>query len=203
MKLARKIDLGVLLNYRYKNPVPENEPRCLFYLLNLYLSKLPPYAFENDVFYLRSKKKTLIDSQDVWYDSVPMGKNKLSGLLKEMSIQAGLEQIKTNHSLRATRASSLFAAGVPERIIQKNTCHRSIEALRLYEHVSSEQSKSTCRVLTSLGISEEKETNGQELEEKFKKEEEEEKPSIGAGNFSIMFHGCSIQSISVQIGKKE
>uniref|UniRef100_A0A1X7V015 ZMYM2-like/QRICH1 C-terminal domain-containing protein n=1 Tax=Amphimedon queenslandica TaxID=400682 RepID=A0A1X7V015_AMPQE len=189
--------------------VPENEPRCLFYLLNLYLSKLPPYAFENNVFYLWSIKKTPIDPQDVWYDSVPMGKNKLAGLTKDMSMEAGLEQIRTNHSLRAIGASAMFAAGVLEKIIQRNTGHRSIEALRLYEHVSSEQSKRTCKVLPSLGVSDmqqqEKETIGQEQEEKPEKEEKEEKPSVGAiaGNFFSMFHGCSIQSISVQIGKKE
>ena len=33
--------------------LPENEPRCLFYL---YFSKLPPYAFENDI-YLNSGKE--------------------------------------------------------------------------------------------------------------------------------------------------
>ena len=31
---------------------PENEPRCLVFLLDLYLAKLPRYAFEKDVFYL-------------------------------------------------------------------------------------------------------------------------------------------------------
>ena len=34
---------------------PSNEPRCIVFLLDLYLSKLPKYAFDKDVFYLRPK----------------------------------------------------------------------------------------------------------------------------------------------------
>ena len=176
--------------------VPENEPRCLFYLLDLYFSKLPPYAFENDIFYLRAKKKTPINPDDYWYESVPMGKNKLSCLLKEMSVEAGFEQYKTNHSLRATGASALFSAGVPEKIIQKNTGHRSLEALRLYEHVSSEQSKDTSKILTSLDIS-------PEPQKKIPPTEPQSTVGATPGNFSSLFHGCTINSISVQIGKKE
>ena len=37
-------------------PVPEESPRCLVYLLDLYLDKLPLAAFEKDVLYCRPKK---------------------------------------------------------------------------------------------------------------------------------------------------
>ena len=36
---------------------------------------------------------------------------------------------KTNHSLHATGTSVMFRANVPEKILQKTTGHRSIEAL--------------------------------------------------------------------------
>ena len=45
----------------------------------------------------------------------------------------GIDGHFTNHNLRATGASELFAAGVPEALIQKCTGHRSVESLRLYE----------------------------------------------------------------------
>jgi integrase len=35
----------------------------------------------------------------------------------------------TNHSLRATGATRLFEANVPEKLIQERTGHRSIDAL--------------------------------------------------------------------------
>ncbi len=124
--------------------IHENEPRCLVFLLDHYLAKLPKYALDADVFYLRPKLKTPSCPDEPWYDSVPIGKNKLSSLMKDLSIHAGLDEIKSNHSLRATGATALFAAGVPEKIIQKNTGHRSVEALRIYEHVSKEQHEATC-----------------------------------------------------------
>ena len=67
-----------------------------------------------------------------------MGKNKLADMVKEMCADAGLPR-KTNHSLRATGATTLFQSGVPEHIIQKTTGHRTISALRMYEQVSSKQ----------------------------------------------------------------
>ena len=46
---------------------------------------------------------------------------------------------KKNHSLRATGASTLFHANVPEKIIQECTGHRSLAALQQYEHTIDEQ----------------------------------------------------------------
>ena len=39
--------------------------------------------------------------------------------------------MKTNHSLRATAASELFCANVPEKLIQERTGHKSLQALRI------------------------------------------------------------------------
>ena len=45
----------------------------------------------------------------------------------------------TNHSLRAYGTTTLFHAGVPEKLIQQTTGHRSLEALRQYERTSESQ----------------------------------------------------------------
>ena len=42
-------------------------------------------------------------------------------------------QKKTNHSLGATGASLMFSAGVPEKLIESVTGHRSSKALEVYE----------------------------------------------------------------------
>ena len=52
--------------------------------------------------------------------------------------QAGLET-RTNHSLRATAATALFQADVPEKVIQERTGHRSLDALRKYERSTERQ----------------------------------------------------------------
>uniref|UniRef100_A0A1X7UYK7 Uncharacterized protein n=1 Tax=Amphimedon queenslandica TaxID=400682 RepID=A0A1X7UYK7_AMPQE len=49
-------------------------------------------------------------------------------MMKEMSTEAGFDKVKTNHSLQATGATAMFNAWLPEKIIQKNTSHRSLEA---------------------------------------------------------------------------
>ena len=53
---------------------------------------------------------------------------------------------KTNHSMRATGASALFNAGLPEKLIRGVTGHRS-KALQLYERPTTEQLQETSAVL--------------------------------------------------------
>ena len=55
----------------------------------------------------------------------------------------------TNHSLRATGATTLFQAQVPERIIQKTTGHSSLDSLRTYERISTDQEQAVSRVMMS------------------------------------------------------
>ena len=40
----------------------------------------------------------------------------------------------TNHYLRTYGATTLFQSGISEKFIQQRTGHRSIDALRQYEH---------------------------------------------------------------------
>ena len=116
--------------------VPENSPKCLVFLLNLYMKRLPRYAFAEDVLYLRPKPKCPNDPDTPWYEEIPVRKNTLANMMKDMSAECGISK-KNNHSLRAAGASSMFQANVPEKIIQKTTGHRSVEALRSYERIST------------------------------------------------------------------
>ena len=79
--------------------VPEAGERCHVYLLDLYISKLPPDAHKAGAFYLRPLPNTL--SKGPWYTAVPIGKNTLCGMVKNMCSKSGLET-RTNHSLHAT-----------------------------------------------------------------------------------------------------
>ena len=67
---------------------------------------------------------------NVTKDSVPWG---IQNMVRDMCLDAGIEGRKTNHSLRVSGTTSLFAEGVPERIIQSRTGHSSLEALRKYK----------------------------------------------------------------------
>ena len=62
-------------------------------------------------------------------------------MVPDMCSDAGLVGKKTNHSLRVSGATSLFEAGVPERVIQQRTGQRSLLSLQMYERVSGGQEK--------------------------------------------------------------
>lgn len=92
---------------------------CHVRILDKYLEKIPPDAKEADVFYLTPVCK-ITDLSKPWFTKVPVGKNRLNSMMKEMCAQAGLSTEFTNHSLRAYGATSLFQAQVPEKLIQQS-----------------------------------------------------------------------------------
>ena len=144
-------------NLRVENKVvlvysnPEYGSRCVVSIIDKYISKLPPLAFEKDIFYMRPKSATPGDPDMPWYESIPVGKETLRTMLANMCNKAGIEK-KTNHSLRATGATEMFAANIPEKLIQSRTGHRSVEALRLYERPLHDQHQAVSNVLTSAAL---------------------------------------------------
>ena len=119
--------------------VAEAGERCHVHILDLYLSKIPKEAFERDNFYLRPLTALPANPVGPWFSTVPVGRNELARMVSQMCEDAGIKGHKTNHSLRATAASELFCANVPEKIIQERTGHRSLTALRTYEHITEQQ----------------------------------------------------------------
>ena len=123
--------------------------RCQVQIMDTYISKLPKEVKENDFFYARPLPAIPTDIEKPWFAAVPVGKNTLNTMLKDMCHEAAISGHKTNHSLRATGASELFAAGVPEKIIKERTGHRSLEALHVYEHTTSMQHQAVSSILGS------------------------------------------------------
>jgi len=123
-------------------------PKCLVFLLDCYLSQLPEFAFKEDILCCRPKQKAPADNESPWYDPVPVGKNKLGNMVRDMYDDAWIPR-KMNHSLRATGTTTLFQSNVPENIIQKTAGHRSTSALRMYERISAEQHQAVSWVMMS------------------------------------------------------
>ena len=103
--------------------------RCHVHILDKYLQKVPKEALKKDAFYVKALTKRPLDPIKPWFSAVPVGKNKLSGMVKEMCLEAGLAGSYTNHSLRAFGATALFSSGVSEALVQHRTGHRSLEGL--------------------------------------------------------------------------
>ncbi len=131
---------------------PEAGDRCPVTILDKYITKLPVYAQEQDLFYLRPLPKVPVDPSLPWYAKAPVGRDSLNKTVKKMCQEAKIEGNKTNHSLGATGATQLYERGVPEKQIQERTGHRSLEALRVYERTSEAQHRAATSVLCESSV---------------------------------------------------
>ena len=80
----------------------------------------------------------------------PVGKNTLDTRLGKMCLLAGTEGRVTNHSMCVTSVTQMYATGVPEKVIQERTGHRSLEALHIYERTNNQQHQMVSRILSDL-----------------------------------------------------
>ena len=88
-------------------------------ILDRYLQVLPPEAVDKDVFYLTPLPKVPTDTTKPCFKTIPVGKNQLNTMLKEMCVKAGITANYTNHSLRAYGITTMFQAGVSEKLIKQ------------------------------------------------------------------------------------
>ena len=97
--------------------------RCPVSILDLYFAKVPAEAIRVDsAFYLCPLERMPDDVMLPWFSKQAVGKNKLNTMVKTMCVTDGV-LTKTNHSLRATAATEMFQASVPEKAIQKRSGH--------------------------------------------------------------------------------
>ena len=74
---------------QYENP--EAGSRDHVYSLDKYFAKLPSDVWDKDNFYVRPLPSIPTDPQKPWFTSVPVGRNKLNSMVKEMCKSAGVE----------------------------------------------------------------------------------------------------------------
>ena len=136
-KMRQRIDSQVVTFHEsvrhYCNE--ENQSRCFVRLFKKYLSHCPPDTKRNSL-YLQPQKKT---TQQVWYSREPLGHNKLTKIVPEMCTAAGIQGFRTNHSLRASSATRLYAARMDEQLIMECTGHRSTGGVRSYKRTTDAQ----------------------------------------------------------------
>ena len=108
--------------------IPDMGVRCHVFVLDTYFSKLSQEAFKKDNFYLQALSPS--NPEKPWFSCTPVGRNTLGKIVQTVCLEGNIPGRKTNHSVRATGASTMFESGVPEKIIQQRTGHRSLEGLR-------------------------------------------------------------------------
>lgn len=114
-------------------------------------------------------------------------------------MEAGIEKKKSNRSLRATGATAMFAAQVPEKMIKDVTGHKSSKALALYERLTLAQKQALSKVLAG-GPGSSSSTSFSEEVDKLRCNQSavqrsehhlHAKSAVPAGLFSSLFHGVS------------
>ena len=125
---------------------------CPVAALKLYLSKLNPKC---SAFYQQPRRKNWQASDPVWYNNCPLGVNTLGDMMKKMSKSAGLSQIYTNHSIRATVCTILNEQDVfSDRTICSLTGHKNTQSLKHYCKASAKQKRDMSDVLQeAVGMS--------------------------------------------------
>ena len=177
--------------------------RCHVYILDKYISKLPCNALKQDAFYLRPVVKMPLDVSAPWYTSVPIGKNPLSSMLKNMCKEANIPGNKTNHSLRAYAATEMFHAGIPEKVIQDRTGHRSLDGLRKYETISEKQKEEACKILAVQPEVSPQVEQVQENHLNMKVASYSQQPSFTCTLGSASLHGCTINIFQNSVRKDQ
>ena len=115
--------------------------------LDFFLSKLNPEC--ESLF--QYPKRNCKPCDNVWYENRPLGVNKLSTMMKDISSAAGLSRIYTNHSVRATAITLWANAGLTNREIMAISGHRNESSLQNYHNMPSVQQLRKCsNVLTAV-----------------------------------------------------
>ena len=115
-----------------------NDATCPIKSLRLYLAKRNT---SNDIFFQQPRTKLPDDEDAAWYTSRPVGQRMLTDMMRNLSKEAELSQIYTNHSIRATTITLLSHAGVEAREIMRISGHRSEQSIRSYNTDSSDAQK--------------------------------------------------------------
>ena len=136
--------------------------RCIVRLLDTYLALLPPNC---PYFYMRVLDKFPTEPNKCAVTKQRVGVNMLKSMLSELSEKSGIDVRYTNHSLRATAITRMFSSGLSEKVIADTSGHKSIKALRCYEHKSEQQQQEVTAVINNGTIpSYDKVTTSQNVE---------------------------------------
>ena len=112
-----------------KQPIllSQKSDRCPVKSFKLYLSKLTEIEP-----LLQSPNIKFRFPQDPWYKKTAVGENTIGKFMKQISKNAGLSVIYTNHCIRGTTATAMHRSGYSLHEIAQVTRHKNIESLKYY-----------------------------------------------------------------------
>ena len=106
------------------------------HIYKMYKEKRPSSMLEPDlslhlfVNYFRTESHASVEGKN-WFKAQPMGVNKLTNIIKDMTQAAGISG-KTNHSGRKIYVQKLQDSGVPPNQIIQITGHKNLQSVNKY-----------------------------------------------------------------------
>ena len=113
-----------------------------------YLDKLNP---RQQAFFQKPREK-FEQSDQVWFENMPLGVNKLSTIMKQISIGAGLSKKYTNHCVRATAITLWSYSCVAARHIMSISSHANEQSLASYNRRPSTSQLKNCSDILSHAL---------------------------------------------------
>ena len=117
--------------------------------LKLYLRKVNPKCTA----FFRYPKKNITAEDAVWYEARPLGMHSLAKMMKDISVEARLSKVYTNHCVRATAITLWSNSGISNRHIMAISGHRSEQSLVSYNSRPSTSQLHNCSQVLSRAFS--------------------------------------------------
>ena len=121
-----------------------------FSCFQLYASKLNP---KQEAFFQKPRSDAKFRFSDaVWYENKPLGVNRLSKIMREISLGAKLSKTYTNHCVRATAITLWSDSCIPARHIMSISGHVSEQSLASYNRRPSTSQLKNCSDILSTAL---------------------------------------------------
>ena len=130
------------------NFMPENkdDKMCPVRSFKMYMAHLHD---ENNYLWQTPNYKPKDPNSPVWYTKQHLGKNILGSFMSQLSKDAALSKIYTNHCIRVTGTSILSRCRYHDKEVMSITGNKSVQSLTVYQRVQDKKKMEMAKVLSS------------------------------------------------------
>ena len=152
-------------------------------------------------------RDSFLDSDEIWYNNVPVGKKTLSLFMSQLSQLCSLSLKYTNHSIRATGATLLSRAMFNPAQIMAVTGHKSVSSLSVYQRVSDEEKMAMGKAIgnsverNDVAVVPVNSIDEPELDTMMQNMDIPSQMNITSVQRLPTFHGCQINNLIININK--
>ena len=118
-----------------------------------YFKKFLAVLHPKQVALFQKHRRNFTSGDQIWFENCSIGVNKIGALMmKEISTDAKLSQVYSNHCVRSTRVTVLEATGIPIHRIMQTSGHRNESSVKSYcDRQTLEKEKESSNILASFG----------------------------------------------------